>query len=61
MTLELTADEQDFLLEILRDRLGSLREQVHHSMTSKFTDHLKAKEALLKGLIAKVEAAGDSG
>jgi len=60
MTLELAADEQNFLLEILRYRLGSLREQVHHSMTSTFTDQLKEREVLLKGIIEKVEAAGDS-
>lgn len=56
MSLELTESEREFLLEILQDRLGSLREQVHHSRTSTFTDQLKAKEELLRRLIEKVQA-----
>jgi hypothetical protein len=60
MTLELTAAEREFLLEILKDRLGSLKEQVHHSRTSTFTDQLKEKEVVLVGMIAKAEAAGSS-
>jgi len=60
MTLELTDAEREFLLEILRDRLGTLREQVYHSSTSKFTDKLKELENLLRGIIQKVEGGQDS-
>ena len=55
MTLELTNAERVFLLEILNDRLGTLREQVYHSSTSKFTDELKGFEVLLRGIIEKIE------
>jgi len=56
MHLELTPDERDLLLETLKERLGEIREQVHHSMTSSFTDHLKRAEQTLNGLIQRLEA-----
>ena len=56
MTLELTDAEREFLLDTLKDRLGTLRQQIHHSMTSTFTDQLKETEILMRGLIDKVEA-----
>ena len=55
-TLELTDDEQEFLLEILRSRLGELRQEVHHSMVSTFTDRLKERAGLLRGVIERLEA-----
>lgn len=57
MNLELTPAERDLLLETLKERLGEIREQVHHSMTSTFTDQLKQAEETAKGLIARLEAA----
>ena len=60
MALELTDAEREFLLEILRDRLGTLREQVYHSTTSTFTDELKQREESLRGIIQKIEVEQDS-
>jgi len=45
-------------LEVLDGRLGELREEIHHSQVSGFTDELKRKEESLKALIGNIEAAG---
>ncbi len=52
--LELTEAERDALLEVLKDRLGTMREQVHHSDTTTFREELKAEAGLLQVLIAKL-------
>ncbi len=52
--IELSEAERDALLGVLRDRLGTMREQVHHSDTSTFREELKAEAALLQVLIAKL-------
>ncbi|MFQ5730413.1 MAG: hypothetical protein ACE5KM_00510 [Planctomycetaceae bacterium] len=56
MNVELTNAEQTVLLETLRDRLGTLREQIHHATISTFTEELKAKKELLNELIRKLES-----
>jgi hypothetical protein len=56
MNLELTTAERDLLLETLHERLGEIREQIHHSMTSGFTDQLKQAEQTARDLLAKLEA-----
>lgn len=61
MPLELTTQEREFLLTVLDGRLGDLREEIHHSMVSRFTEELKQAEVLLKGIIAKVKAEGTDG
>lgn len=58
MNINLTEPEREYLLEILRDSLGTLHEQIYHSTTSTFTDMLKGKEALLNEIIRKA-ATGD--
>lgn len=54
MELTLTPAERDFLEGILRDSLGSLREEVYHADQARFKDDLKADEALLRGILAKL-------
>jgi hypothetical protein len=61
MKLELTAAEQEFLLEVLHGRHGELREQVYHSTVSTFHDQLTHQKTLLKQIIEKVEAASRTG
>ena len=56
MNLELTNEEREFLLTVLRDRLGTLREQVHHATVSTFKDDLKAQEETFRTLIERLEA-----
>lgn len=56
MELTLTPAEADLLEGILKDALGSLREEVYHSETARFKDDLKADETLLRGILAKIAA-----
>lgn len=55
MRIELSATEHTVLLDILRERLGEMREQVYHADTSSFKDDLKHREAVIRGLIDKCE------
>jgi hypothetical protein len=61
MKLELTEAEHELTLYVLQNRLGELRQEIHHSTVSTFTDQLKEKEVLLKGLIGKLGSAQSSG
>jgi hypothetical protein len=56
-TLQLSAEERDLLVEILSSRIGELRQEIHHSTVSTFTDQLKQTEILMKGLLTKVQSA----
>ncbi|MCS6806412.1 MAG: hypothetical protein RMM98_06960 [Acidobacteriota bacterium] len=53
--LELTVEEATLLLEELKERLGTLREEIYHSDTYEFTEELKRKQTVLRNLIEKVE------
>ena len=57
MNLELTDVEREFVLTLLRERLGELKEEVRHSRVRSFTDQLKANEDCVRGLIERLEAA----
>ncbi len=56
-TLQLSAEERNLLVEVLSSRIGELRQEIHHSTVSTFTDQLKQTEILMKGLLAKVQSA----
>ena len=56
MNLELTDVEREFLLSLLHDRLGELKEEIHHSRVADFTAQLKLTEQCVRGLIGKLEA-----
>ncbi len=56
MSLQLTQQERELLIEVLEGRHGDLRQQIHHSTVSKFTDELKQTEVLIKSLIEKISA-----
>lgn len=56
MQLTLTEAERDLLIEILRSRMGELREEIYHTTVSGYRDMLKAKEATLLGLLALLDA-----
>jgi hypothetical protein len=60
MRLELTSEEVALLLEELKERLGTIREEVYHSNTYDFTEQLKRKESLLRTLIDKLEGASQA-
>lgn len=54
MELTLTSAERELLEGILKDALGSLREEVYHADEARFKDDLKADEALLRGILDKL-------
>jgi hypothetical protein len=56
MSLRLTEEERDVLVDVLTSRLGELRQEIHHSTVSTYTKHLKKTEVVLKGLIGKAQA-----
>ncbi|HPM83659.1 MAG TPA: hypothetical protein PLF81_23300 [Candidatus Anammoximicrobium sp.] len=55
MNLELTDVEREFLLSLLQDRLGELKEEIHHSRVADFTAQLKTMEQCVRGLIGKLD------
>lgn len=57
MQLEITNDECDELVRVLKERLGELREEVYHADVSTYHDQLKEREARMKALLAKLEGA----
>lgn len=54
MELTLTPAERELLEGILKDALGSLREEVYHAEEARFKDDLKADEVLLRGILGKL-------
>ncbi len=57
ISLELSPGERELLLELLKSRIGELRQEIHHSRVSTFTDQLKQSQTLINGLLAKLESA----
>ena len=55
MNLELTSDDRELLLEVLKGRLTELREEVHHARISSYKDHLRQKEEKLVGIIDQIK------
>jgi len=53
-TLELNEEERDILLGVLKEELGTVREEVYHADTAEFKDSLKKKEELLRALIGRL-------
>ncbi len=61
-TLELDPEERDLLAEVLRDELGTLREQTYHADTSAFKGVLKREQQVVRSMIAKLgQAAAAAG
>jgi len=59
MNLELTDAERVLVLNVLEDRMGELREEIHHSQVSNFTDELKQREEMLRAIMQKLKVADD--
>ncbi len=57
MQLSLTADETTLLRNVLDRHLSLLREEIGKTENYQMRQDLKADEALLKGLIARLQAA----
>jgi len=55
MDFDLTSRESELLLRLLEYRLGELRREIHHTDSRAFKAGLKADEALIEGLLAKLK------
>ena len=56
MNVELTTDEREFLVDVLRERLGNLKGQIHHATISTFNERLRTEERLVTDLIDRLSA-----
>lgn len=54
MNIELGVQEQKILLDVLREELGTVREEIYHSDTSSFKDVLKEKEKWMRSILSKL-------
>lgn len=57
MSIQFNQKELDLILEILRSRLGTLREEIYHAEAPAFKDDLKQKKEVLQAVIGKIEGA----
>ncbi len=55
MDMQLLDAERDLLLRVLNREYESARSEVHHTKTPEFREQLQKEEAILKGLIDKLQ------
>jgi hypothetical protein len=56
MQLEISSDERDLLRKITERALSEIRVEVRRTDTPSYHDELKAEEALLDALLARLSA-----
>ena len=56
MTLDVTEQEREFLLELLEAKHTALLHELHHTDTHEYKALLKQRVGVLEGLKSKVEA-----
>jgi hypothetical protein len=56
MNLDVTADEQDALLDILQRELSRLKGEIYHTDDREFKAGLKVREAIIVDLIDRLGA-----
>ena len=61
MNVELSSAEREFLIDVLKDRLGTMREQVYHADEPRFKDELRASKGVLESVIKKLSMGTPSG
>ena len=61
MTLDITAEEREYLLEILDARREELLHELHHTDTLDFKEMLKRKVELVEAVRSKLTTARPSG
>ena len=61
MRVEITAEEQAVVIELLEQAYRDLKEEIYHSEARDFKDQLKSREALLANVLQKLgrETVGD--
>lgn len=55
MDLYLEARESELLMRLLEYRLGELRREIHHTDRRAFKEGLKADEAVIEHILAKLK------
>jgi hypothetical protein len=56
LNLELSSDERTLLAGLVDESLRNLKEEIYHTDTAEYKDQLKAREALMIGILQKVNA-----
>ena len=56
MTLELSDEERDLLIQMLSTRVRGMIIEERHTSTREFKEGLKAEQAMLESLLAKLDA-----
>lgn len=56
MAIDLTETERELLTSLLEKELEDVRSELHHTQGHDYKDTLKAREALVRGLLARVRA-----
>ena len=61
MTLDITEQERQLLLEILKSEHSALLDELHHTESYDYKQMLKEKDELLKNLRSRIEATVSDG
>jgi hypothetical protein len=56
MAIDLNESEREFLVSLLERELEDVRTELHHTQGHDYKDTLKAREALVRELLARVRA-----
>ncbi|MEN6560480.1 MAG: hypothetical protein ABFD52_06885 [Acidobacteriota bacterium] len=56
MAIDLSKSEQEFLVDLLQTELDDVRSELHHTQALDFKESLKEREALVRGLLARLKA-----
>jgi hypothetical protein len=56
MSIELSAAERELLASILEKELAEIRSEFHHAQVHDYKDGLKAREALVRGLLDRLRS-----
>jgi hypothetical protein len=56
MSIELSAAERELLASILEDELTEIRSELHHAQVHDYKESLKAREALVRGLLDRLRS-----
>jgi len=54
MAIDLSETERELLASLLEKELEDVRSELHHTQGHDYKDTLKAREALVRGLLARV-------
>ena len=55
MPLDISTQERDFLLELLKEKQIAMLHELHHTDTNEFEEMLREKIELLEGLKVRIE------